>query len=274
MKENLSIQFVYPSTRVPEELQPVINSIDHINIVPETNEDKELIEDADIIISHDVNRDNKIDGKIYIVRMPLSALILSVDNIKKLIAKSVKVNVVVTDVANFSKASISLYKSFLQNISDYIVSETIRGNSPQLNIVTDRFMLSKMNNCNAGCESVAVSGEGKLYPCPAFLDDSLFVCGDIQNGPVSPNLRLLNISNSPICKTCDAFHCKRCVWLNLLLTHEVNTPGWQQCVIAHLEREAARQTLNAIRLHKPDFLDQIEIPMIDYIDPFTNIERL
>ena len=78
---------------------------------------------------------------------------------------------------------------------------------------------------------------------------------------------------APICRHCDAYQCKRCVWLNRRMTHEINTPSHEQCVAAHIERNASRQLLQNIRRHG-EFLPEIgEIKEIDYLDPFNNREK-
>lgn len=51
------------------------------------------------------------------------------------------------------------------------------------------------------------------------------------------------------------------------MTLEVNTPSHEQCVVAHLERNASRQLLASIR-DVGTFLPGKEICDIDYLDPF------
>lgn len=77
----------------------------------------------------------------------------------------------------------------------------------------------------------------------------------------------------PLCRNCDACQCKRCVWLNRKTTYELNTPSHEQCVVAHLERNASRELLAAIRKHGA-FLPQQEIKEIDYLDPFDKKDEL
>ncbi|MCD7721117.1 MAG: hypothetical protein LUI09_02695 [Prevotellaceae bacterium] len=48
---------------------------------------------------------------------------------------------------------------------------------------------------------------------------------------------------------------------------EVNTPSHEQCVVAHLERNASRELLANIRKHGA-FMPEKEIKKIDYLDPF------
>ena len=64
-----------------------------------------------------------------------------------------------------------------------------------------------------------------------------------------------------------AYQCKRCIWLNRKMTLEVNTPSHEQCVTAHLERNASRDLLQEIR-KSGRFLQGREIMEIDYLDPF------
>lgn len=274
MKENLSIQFVYPQIPIPESLGNVVESIDHVKIVPDSHPDTGLLQKADVIITHNLNLADKLADKIYVVKTDFSYLMSSAQSLKQLTLKSRKVNVVLSDIPEFKKEEIDNYRSFLMEIGDFIADEYLKGNNPQLNLITDRMFLKDMNNCNAGKESIAVSTDGDFYPCPAFIGEKLFACGDIESGTGGLNIQLYDRKNAPICKICDAFHCKRCVWLNHMLTHEVNTPGWQQCYISHLEREASKKTLDKIRNEMPDFLPEISIPVLDYLDPYSRIEKL
>ena len=77
---------------------------------------------------------------------------------------------------------------------------------------------------------------------------------------------LYQFNYAAICKHCDAYHCKRCVWLNKKMTLEVNVPSREQCVIAHVERNASRCILHKNKDAFPNF----EIKEIDYLDPFDN----
>ena len=57
------------------------------------------------------------------------------------------------------------------------------------------------------------------------------------------------------------------MWLNLKTTCEINTPSHEQCVVAHLERNASKQMLANIR-EFGTFLPEKEIKEINYLDPF------
>ena len=127
-----------------------------------------------------------------------------------------------------------------------------------------------MQNCNAGIDHITIAPNGKFYICPAFYyDDVNNSVGDIKSGLNIKNSQLLELNHAPICKICDAYHCKRCVWLNKKITLEINTPSHQQCVLSHAEREVSRILLSD--LHNTsnfnDFNKITPIPKIDYNDP-------
>ena len=132
-----------------------------------------------------------------------------------------------------------------------------------------------MNNCNAGWENITLAPDGKFYVCPAFyqsdsqttIEDKALAIGDLQNGLDIKNPQLYKLSHAPLCRNCDAYQCKRCVWLNRKTTFEVNTPSHEQCVVAHLERNASRKLLQSIRKHG-EFIPEVDIKEINYLDPF------
>ena len=137
-----------------------------------------------------------------------------------------------------------------------IADEPYASQVPQVNILTDRLRLKEMHNCNAGVNNITVAPNGRFYLCPAFYYDERmginnrlnhhkpqhdYSVGDIDAGLQIPNQQLLRLDHAPLCRICDAYHCKRCVWLNQRLTWDANTPSHQQCVLAHLERNASRE---------------------------------
>ena len=73
------------------------------------------------------------------------------------------------------------------------------------------------------------------------------------------------------CKICDAYQCKRCVWLNQRVTREVNTPGRIQCLLAHCERNASKNFLENLKSDRTPIVEGISIAEIDYLDPLDCI---
>ena len=152
----------------------------------------------------------------------------------------------------------------LDQWAEVLKSEYLKGKTPQLNLLTDRMMLTKPNHCNAGVENVTLAPNGKYYLCPAFYYSNLKENIDPR---AIPNQQLLRLDHAPLCRHCDAYHCRRCVWLSRKTTLEVNTPSHEQCVVAHTERNAARRLLEAIR-KEAEFMPKVEIKEINYLDPF------
>lgn len=259
MMENLMIQFVYPNYELPEEYVEATESVDHSKIKP-------TIDDADVWVTEKVA---EVDVDIPVVlRISKQQLFNQADGICKMLANVPRLNVVLTDVESFSEEDFSAYKSALEKMGHEIEQMYLEGKSPQLNVLTDRMMLSQMNNCGAGDTCITLAPNGKFYVCPAFYyeneDDSI---GDLDHGLDIKNKQLYRLNHAPICRHCDAWQCKRCIWLNRKTTLEVNTPSHEQCVVAHLERNASRVLLNNIRNHGT-FLPEVEINEIDYLDPF------
>ena len=82
------------------------------------------------------------------------------------------------------------------------------------------------------------------------------------------NPQLYRLEYAPICRHCDAYQCKRCIWLNRKTTFEVNTPSHEQCVVSHLERNASRELMMSVRERVEFLSDKEEIKDISYLDPF------
>lgn len=285
MKENLMIQFVYPDYELPQEYKNAINSIDHCNIVSSSCEDDELRNNADIIVFQDWEKLDVYNFKgtdACVLRTSKSDFFEKSSLLKPILAKVTHLNVVITYIESFVEEDFSQYKKVLESLSEGIEKLYVSGQSPQLNLLTDRMLLDKMNNCNAGWENITLAPDGKFYVCPAFylasddedygLEKTKSNIGDLQAGVHIKNPQLYKLEYAPLCCKCDAYQCKRCVWLNRKTTYEVNTPSHEQCVLAHLERNASRELLNKVR-KRGTFLPNQEIKEIDYFDPFDRIKK-
>lgn len=260
MMENLMIQFVYPDYELPTEYQEVIESIDHSKIKPQK-------EDADVWVTDKVE---SISSDIPVVlRIDKESLFTHEHEISKVIGKVSRLNIVLTDVESFTEEDFAQYKSLLEKLSALLERLYVDGKRPQLNILTDRIMLKQMNNCGAGDTTITLAPNGKFYICPAFYyEDETDSIGNLEHGLDIKNKQLYRLDHAPICRHCDAWQCKRCIWLNRKTTLEVNTPSHEQCVLAHLERNASRELLNNIRKHGTFLPEQKNIKKIDYLDPF------
>ncbi len=261
MVENLMVQFVYPEYDLPKEYLQIIENIDHFNI-------KYTADDADVCIVDNWDFLKANANVPIVVRTTKKDLFQKYQSLKDIITQIKRLNVIVTDIDTFNDDDYKEYKRVLEDLSEQLKRTYINGQKPQLNLLTDRMMLSQMNNCGAGDTNITLAPNGKFYVCPAFYyeneSDSI---GDLEHGLDIKNKQLYKLDYAPICFHCDAYQCKRCVWLNHKTTLEVNTPSHEQCVVAHLERNASRELLLNIRKHGT-FLSEQEIKEIDYLDPF------
>ena len=283
MKHNLMIQYVFPDYELPKEYAEVIESIDNVKIYPLGCKPVTGIEDgndADVEVANEVTQ--KVEVKNLVLRLALSEMLAKKDEIAKLFASGARINLCITDVERFTDEQIETYKQFLNEWSTTLLDLYKQGLSPQFNLLTDRMMLEKMHNCEAGVNNITLAPNGKFYLCPAFyFDERMQVfnqlnhhqpnsdnsIGDLEHGLDIPNPQLLKLNHAPLCRNCDAYHCRRCIWLNRKLTWDLNTPSHQQCVMAHLERNATRNLLNGIRKIR-EFMPNIDIKEINYLDPF------
>lgn len=268
MKENLMVQFVYPSYNLPKEYTELIDTVDHIDITSDTS-------NGDVVIFNGIDSIRKISEiPLYnvVLRLNREDLFKSVDALVSLAKNGKSYRIIVNDINGFNDDDFQSYRSVLSKLSQAVEDIIVSGNEIQISLVTDRIQLTEMNNCNAGVESITFAPDGKFYICPAFYYDGLNDVGNPNDGLNIPNQQLLKLEYAPLCRKCDAYHCKRCVWLNQKTTLEVNTPSHEQCVVSHLERNESMRLLNSLK-EKGKIRTSISIPEIDYLDPFDKIVR-
>ena len=258
MKENLMIQFVYPDYELPQEYLDAIDTIDHHDIVPYSKTgDVVVIENSKLKIEN-------LAGAVCVLRIKKEELFGRGEEITSMLRQVQRLNIVITDIETFTDEDLKQYEVLLDRWAEVLKNEYLQGHAPQFNLLTDRMMLTKPNHCNAGVENITLAPNGKYYICPAFYYSNP---DDRIDPQAIPNQQLLRLDHAPLCRHCDAYHCRRCVWLNRKTTLEVNTPSLEQCIVAHTERNASRRLLEAIR-KEASFMPEVEIKEINYLDPF------
>ena len=267
MTENLMIQFVYSEEELPEEYAEVIESIDNSKIKPTKD-------GADVWVMNGLREITEPVDIPIVLRLGKKELFDQTESVCRILDKTPRLNIVLTDIETFTEDDFTAYKEVLGRLSQKVEKMYAEGKAPQLNLLTDRMMLSKMNNCGAGDTNITLAPNGKFYVCPAFYyENETDSIGDLEHGLDIKNKQLYKLEYAPICRHCDAYQCKRCVWLNRKTTLEVNTPSHEQCVVAHLERNASRELLQNIRKHGTFLPEQEDIKEIDYLDPFDNKDK-
>lgn len=270
MKENASIQFVYPNYELPMEYYRLIAATNHVNIKP-VMASKEDILNIDI---HNYPPLETLTDTNIIIRLTLDDLARDFEYINRTLTVVSRMNIALVIPETIDDAFIESYRSVLDKFIPTLVSEYRNGHQVQLNLITDRVFLSTMNNCNAGIDSLTVSPNGDIFICPGFFYDGMGTIGNVTNGYDICNKHLYGISSAPICRTCDAFQCKRCIWKNKKSTLEVNTPGHEQCVVAHIERNAAAEFARLLREENIESPTINNIQVCDQLDPFYNLPRI
>ena len=157
MKENLMIQFVYPDYPLPKDYLDTIESIDHSKIMSSKNEHSS---DADVIIIHSLEEFAKAElqeGKVYTLQIAITDFnqIMSVIKSKKAIYQ--RLNIVLKDVDKCIEDDFAQYKDILQQLADWYKEQLYSNNTLQINLLSDRIMLDKMNNCEAGNETITLA---------------------------------------------------------------------------------------------------------------------
>ncbi len=267
MCENLMIQYVYPDYELPADYAEVIESIDHLKI----GRDVQVLN----AVPATVDCDNVV------LRLRIADFIASAQQIADLLPQVTRLNICLTNIETFTDEQIEAYKGALRMLNASLLTIYAAQKQPQVNILTDRLQLTKMRNCEAGVGNITIAPNGKFYLCPAFYYDecmgvsdrmnhakktSCFSVGSLDEGLDIPNPQLLKLDHAPLCRNCDAYHCNRCIWLNQRLTWDNNTPSRQQCILAHLERNAARELQQQLIALGARFEE--EINEINYLDPF------
>ena len=272
MKQNLMIQFVYPDYELPTEYNELIETIDHVKI------------GRDVKVVNGVP--TAIEGDNVVLRLTVKEFVERQYDIAALLPQTKRLNVCLTDVENFSDEYAEDYRKALATLNAVLLNLYKSAKQPQLNVLTDQLQLTEMHNCEAGVGNITVAPNGKFYLCPAFYyDEQMGISnrmnyktkdasrsvGDLEQGIDIPNKQLLQLDHAPLCRICDAYHCNRCIWLNQRLTWDNNTPSHQQCVLAHLERNASRDLQQ--KMQEVGYKFENEIKEIDYLDPFDNIKK-
>ncbi len=268
MKENLNIQFVYPDYKLPVEYLKAIDSIDHSKVMPST-----CCEEADVVVLGDWD-DEVPQSSTFIIHTNRDGLANHLSIVKEWLNTINRLNVVLTDVEAFKDDDADSYCNTLGSLAGIIVECYKSGKFVQLNLLTDRLILTGMNNCNAGVSNVTLAPNGRFYLCPAYYyENEADSVGDLKVGLVISNQHLLRLDHAPLCRKCDAYQCKRCIWQNQHLTLDANTPSHQQCVVAHLERNASRSLLAKLKDNDVILRGSYEIEEIDYLDPFKKLNK-
>ncbi|HBC30313.1 MAG TPA: CXXX repeat peptide maturase [Clostridiales bacterium] len=188
------------------------------------------------------------------------------ESIKKLLTNSSRINI---NLKIFNKTfDLDLYEGQLKRVVDIILQYKRNGKTKEINRITDRLYLDRMDNCEFGNYNFAVAPNGKFYICPAFyFNEPESDIGSLDEGITLIDKDIFKLHKSAYCSQCDSFQCNRCIYLNKKFTNEFNTPSSLQCKISHLERKMSLLLLEKLKAEKINVPNMINIEDIDYADP-------
>jgi len=96
-------------------------------------------------------------------------------------------------------------------------------------------VIKRLRGCGAGCEYVAITPDGEIYPCHQFVGKKEFCMGSVEDGSfqmdVSQQFSNLNIYTREDCKGCWArFYCSGgCSASNLIVNGDIKKPNLVAC---------------------------------------------
>lgn len=106
-------------------------------------------------------------------------------------------------------------------------------------------VIKRLRGCGAGCEYVAVTPEGDIYPCHQFVGNEDYRLGSLYDGAfdmsLSHKFAELNIYTREACRDCWArFYCSGgCSASNLLVNGDIKKPNEVGCEMERKRLECA-----------------------------------
>ena len=112
-------------------------------------------------------------------------------------------------------------------------------------------VIKRLRGCGAGCEYVAITPDGDIYPCHQFVGKDEYRMGNVFDGSFDMNISGTfaeqNIYTRPACRECWArFYCSGgCSASNLLVNGDITKSNEVACEMERKRLECAI-ALNAI----------------------------
>ena len=106
-------------------------------------------------------------------------------------------------------------------------------------------VIKRLRGCGAGCEYVAITPDGDIYPCHQFVGNEEYKLGSLDDGSFdmekSGKFAELNVYTREACKTCWArFYCSGgCSASNLLVNGDIKEPHTVGCELERKRLECA-----------------------------------
>ncbi|MCD8376890.1 MAG: thioether cross-link-forming SCIFF peptide maturase [Oscillospiraceae bacterium] len=115
----------------------------------------------------------------------------------------------------------------------------------QVDLAQGPCVIKRLRGCGAGCEYVAVTPEGDIYPCHQFVGNLDYRMGSVHDSSFdmarARQFAALNVYTRPECRDCWArFYCSGgCSASNLLVNGDVARPNQVGCAMQRKRLECA-----------------------------------
>jgi len=144
-----------------------------------------------------------------------------------------RVNIIKRDVSAWSERDMENYDEVLKKLDN----KNFYNRNVSVNIFSDNNKAEMEIGCNAGVTSFTIAPNGKIYPCPAFYFENRdsYCFTDVENIRIEKD-NFFTQNESPFCKDCTNYQCRRCVFDNKVATNFTNIPSSVQCKVAQIEQ--------------------------------------
>lgn len=121
-------------------------------------------------------------------------------------------------------------------------------------------VIKRLRGCGAGCEYVAITPEGDIYPCHQFVGNEEYKLGNLYedtfNMDLSHRFGELNVYTRPDCQQCWArFYCSGgCSASNLLVNGDIKIPNRFGCDMQRKRLECAI----AMKAHQAGMVEEMK----------------
>lgn len=270
----LGLHVIYGKDPLPRTHQELLETVPHIRIRPyqagSPYTENDIVVMDSLVLLDPIYIDTPITHLI--IRIPLANTPSLYTFIENNAYSFKRLSIIYQGIEQANEDDLNHLRLSFDQLRPLLHKILTRTKQAEINIATDRMLLTQMNNCDAGQTHLTLAPDGNFYICPGFYHAGQPAVGNCDEGIRIGNAQLYRYDHAPICKRCDCFQCKRCVYLNRLITGEVNTPSHAQCVISHHERNLSGILLQ--KLQKRNLFTRLKpIPPLFYTDPIDTFDK-
>jgi len=262
---------VYDNKELPAEYEVELKSFEAKRIKPLSLYNENDNNTIYVVDVNDVITGQSINAKMIQLRILPEELEQLPALCERLFASVEKINLIIDGWDRMTSDELETYEKSLESISELILQCFRENKIKQLDILTDIFLTKEMINCNAGVKSYTLAPTGDFYLCSGFYQNGLEPVGDLETGINSHN-KNYKLENSPLCKKCENYQCKRCIYDNVIKTREYNVATELQCRLRYVEKKVSKSLQDEInKINNQTRFSYNTVEYTGYIDPLDQI---